>query len=192
MALWGKTDAVGSRPKWINLLDLSVYPEGTQVIFVDETEAQAAANKARGINTPGWYLYRSYLDSAGVTRHKAEMLVELSVAAADSGDATADDRTILISAQPADASADTGTGATFSVTAAATPTASLSYQWEVSTDGGSNWADATGGVYSGDTTATLTISDVTGLDAYEYRVVISATGASDVTSSAATLTETTP
>lgn len=48
------------------------------------------------------------------------------------------------------------------------------YQWQISTDGGATFTDlADGGVYSGATTTTLSISDNTGLDANRYQLVIS-------------------
>jgi hypothetical protein len=45
------------------------------IIGVDTTEAGITANKARGINTPGWTKYVTYTDMHGNTRHKAEPLV---------------------------------------------------------------------------------------------------------------------
>ena len=64
----------------------------------------------------------------------------------------------------------------------------LTYQWQE--DSGSGFANITeAGVYSGVNTNRLVISDNTGLDTYQYRVVVSATGADSVTSAAATLTE---
>ena len=44
------------------------------LVFVDDTEQAVAANKARGIWGPGWWLYESYTTAAGDTRHKAESL----------------------------------------------------------------------------------------------------------------------
>ncbi len=47
--------------------------------------------------------------------------------------------------------------------------AGLMYQWFVSAPGDSNWTSlADGGVYSGTTTSDLTISDISGLDGYQY------------------------
>lgn len=45
------------------------------VIGVDVTEAQLAANKAKGIVSPGWVSYSTYQTSDGKTRNKAETLV---------------------------------------------------------------------------------------------------------------------
>ena len=58
------------------------------VIGIDTTEAGITANKARGINTPGWTKYVTYTDMHGTTRHKAEPLVV--IAAGVSSDAPDD------------------------------------------------------------------------------------------------------
>lgn len=65
------------------------YPSKV-LVFVDQTEAQKAENKAKGFHGGGWYLYSTYTDAQSVTRHKAEMLAELQVLPADSGDAADD------------------------------------------------------------------------------------------------------
>ena len=57
-----------------------------QLIFVDTTEDGIASNKSRGIDGPGWWLYRTYNTAGGTTRHKAEKLAALRVAAGTSGD----------------------------------------------------------------------------------------------------------
>lgn len=48
------------------------------IIGVDTTEAGITANKARGINTPGWTKYVTYTDMHGNTRYKTEPLVVMS------------------------------------------------------------------------------------------------------------------
>jgi hypothetical protein len=74
--------------------------------------------------------------------------------------------------------------ATFSV--GAVSTASLSYQWQLSTDAGTTFANI-----SGATSAVLSLSGLTtGDSGKKYRVVVSATGTSSVTSDPATLTVT--
>jgi hypothetical protein len=71
-----------------------------------------------------------------------------------------------ISVQPADQSITEGDNISFSVTATGT---SLQYQWQLSTDGGSNFSDI-----SGETGATLSLTALPLLDhANQYRVVIS-------------------
>lgn len=65
-----------------------------EVFGVNETEAQVAANKAKGITTPGWVKYTTYTDSNGRTRNKVETLVAAGTfTAATTGDA-ADDSTV--------------------------------------------------------------------------------------------------
>jgi hypothetical protein len=61
-----------------------------QIYFVDETEAQVAANKAIGINGAGWWRIRTYTDAQSVTRYKTELLVAMDVTAAVAGDAADD------------------------------------------------------------------------------------------------------
>jgi hypothetical protein len=74
------------------------------------------------------------------------------------------------------------TTATFAITTSGTVT---SYQWEYSTNGGSTWATATGGIYSGDTTDTLTLTGVTlGNNNNQFRCVVNGV----VVSNAGTLT----
>ena len=92
---------------------------------------------------------------------------------------------ITITVQPSNQSVTEPAAATFSVTATVTESATLTYLWQVSTDAGATWAAA------GSTASSLTI-DPTAVadDGNLYRVVVSATGATSVTSNAATLTVT--
>lgn len=80
-------------------------------------------------------------------------------------------------------------GATVSFTAAASGIPTPTLQWQVSTDGGSNWTDLTNITpYSGTTTGTLTISSIAlAQDGYKYRVVANNTQGT-TNSNAATLT----
>lgn len=183
MALWGKTDADASRPKYLNSADLA------KAIFVDETEAALAANKKRGVKGAGWYLFTSYTDSAGETRYKAEKLVamrETALAAGDrADDATAADvaNTITISSQPANQDTSSG-AATFSVTASVTNSGSLVYQWQKKVAGSTRWANV-----SGATSDSLALTgQLAANDGDQYRVKItSSNGAPEVTSTAAEL-----
>jgi subtilisin-like proprotein convertase family protein len=64
-----------------------------------------------------------------------------------------------------------------------------SYQWQVSTDGGTNWSNANGSAYSGFTTLTLTINPVTaGMNGYLYRLLINGGTSCSVTSNVGLLT----
>lgn len=169
------------------------YANGN-IYFVDNSEAQQAENRVKGLKSPGWWLYSTYTDTNSVVRHKAELLVAMSVTATDSGDASDDavlvDRTITIGTAPVAASVTAPAAASFVVVATASPTASLTYQWQKSTtSGGSVYANlSNAGVYTGVTTATLAISDSTGLNGYKYRVIVSSSGATSVTTTGVALT----
>ena len=88
MALWGKTDAAASVPKWLETDANNTNKSNDEdlAVFVDLTEAGVTANRAKGLKTPGWNLYHTYTDQNGATRHKAESLVPMKVTAADAGD----------------------------------------------------------------------------------------------------------
>jgi subtilisin-like proprotein convertase family protein len=89
---------------------------------------------------------------------------------------------------PRDTTVCAGGTATFSVTGSG---AGLTYQWQLSTTGaGGPWANiANGGVYSGATTNTLTITGATAaMSGYRYRAVLNGTCAPAVNSTGAVLT----
>lgn len=114
MALWGKTDAQVSAPKYlIDGANTSIVPAANtardygglpprldinNAYFVDTTEAAVTSNRAHGIKTPGWNHVRTYTDSSGATRYRVESLVPMKVSAAAAGDAgvsgTGDDATV--------------------------------------------------------------------------------------------------
>lgn len=80
MALWGKTDTQGAAPKYLSTEDAA------KVYFIDTTEAGVAANRAKGLQTPGWNLFTTYTDAGGNTRYKVETLVPMRVSSTDAGD----------------------------------------------------------------------------------------------------------
>ena len=84
-----------------------------------------------------------------------------------------------------------GQNTTYSATANGT---ALTYQWQVSTDGGTTFTNvANGGVYSGATTGTLTITGATvAMNGYIYHLVISGTCAPSATTTNSSLTVYTP
>ena len=191
MSLYGRTDSAANVTKAGR--GIAASSQAKTIVFVDNQEAALAENKARGINAPGWWSYFTYTDGEGNVRHKAEMLVTIAGPDTNANETQADDAIaadfgITIDNQPQAATVTTGDPASFVVAAQTRPAGgTLSFQWEE--DQGSGFvALAEAGVYGGTTDATLAISDSTGLDGYQYRVVISVVGGADVTSDAATLT----
>ena len=174
-----------------------------ELIFADATEGSLAESKSRGISNPGWWVYRTYTDHAGNTRHKAECVAALTVASGTSGD-MADDTiaadvasAVTITGQPGNSESSSGAG-TFAVTTSTTGTpGTLAYVWQRQKAGTKRWVNVsasldTGITYADFTTATLAYSGLGGatLDGYNYRVKItSANGTEEViTNGAATLT----
>jgi len=92
-----------------------------------------------------------------------------------------------ITGQPVAQTICEGNNTSFSIT---TPGAGLTYQWQLSTDGGSTWTNqADGGVYSNMTTATMNITNASaGMNSYQYHCVVSGTYTLAAISDAATLT----
>jgi hypothetical protein len=164
------------------------------VFFVDANEATVAANKAKGITGAGWWLYRTYTDAQETTRHKAECLIAMSVAAADSGDdedTVTVDRAITIGTQPTNVSVVAPATATFTVVATATGDGDLTYQWQIQQEGAGAFANISGATAASYTTGATATGDGAGAtDGDKYRVVISTAGAADATSSVVTLTVT--
>lgn len=94
--------------------------------------------------------------------------------------------------QPANATICTGNNTSFSASASGT---ALTYQWQVSTDGGAIFSNVTnGGVYSGATTGLLLINNATvSMNNYRYRLVVNGTCTpANTASTPGTLTVNTP
>lgn len=94
--------------------------------------------------------------------------------------------TITLTIQPQDLSLELGQSGNFTVAATVSDGSSPSYQWQNSDDNGSTWDTITGA-----NTTTYSLSGVSIADnGTQYRAVVSAPGAVDVTSSVASLTVT--
>ena len=197
MSLYSSTDSVANQTKAGR--GIANSSQSKTIVHVNDTEAQLDENKSRGITSPGWWSYFTYTDASGKTRHKSELLVTLSNAGVEvvADDTIAADvtSTITINNQPSDVTgaADPFTG-TFDV-AGADVTFSAGtgiYQWQRQTATGTRWTNITnGGVFSGATTDTLTLTAAAkaDYDGYKFRVKITSTeGAEEVVSDAATLT----
>jgi hypothetical protein len=186
---------VSEKPLFVGFAEATNAGGDLDVIYgVDTNEIQAEADQGTPVAHTGWVRR-----TTGTGGRAGRTFTEVLVAGGISGDAedvVMQDLNINITTQPADDESATGaTDVTFSVVASTVPAGgSLTYAWYRSTDSGANYTAVDGvidsGVYSDFTTDTLAISDNTGLDGYMYRVVVGATGATSVTSDAATLTET--
>ena len=172
MALWKNTDTTDGKPNYLSSTEKSA------TVGIDAAEASA-----NGL-TAGWNL-KTTGSGGREGRVFHEVLVAMGSIAGDN-DTVDPDPVITIGTEPSNSTVAGGEPAEFTVTATATRGATLSYQWQVSPNGAA-WA-----AISGATTATLNVEDgdaeyVTG---NQFRVVVSAVGATSVTSSVATLTVT--
>jgi hypothetical protein len=171
MALWSNVDNEAGKPKNLTAAEKAA----TLGITADETSNQKATHA-------GWVL--SSTGSGGRSgRVFNETLVAMGSMTGDN-DTVDPDPVITIGTQPLAASVTSPASATFTVVATATRGAALSYQWQVSPNG-TAWANITGA-----TSATLTVEDGDAeyVDANYFRVVVSATGATSVNSSAVQVT----
>jgi hypothetical protein len=190
-AISGVAYTMSQKPVYV-MQDSNYSPTSTssdnKIYGVDPSEAVTHA---------GWVGIKTYVDSSGNLRVKSETLVAFSGITTGTatytsyGDAQGDDVIfkdvyIVISSQPSNYSVGVGTTVTFSVTAATVPSGgSLSYQWQKSTTAGGNTFSNIGG----ETSSTVSIANTnTNNSGYRYRVVVSATGADNVTSNYGTLT----
>lgn len=174
MPLWSNTDEEAGKPKYLNATDKSA----TLGISADE------AVNVNGTHA-GWVLSK---DGTGGRsgRTTRETLVAMGSMTGDN-DSVDPDPVITIDTQPLAASVTSPADATFTVVATVTRGATPTYQWQVSTDAGSTWANT---VDASGTDATLTVisTDAEYVTGNEFRVVVSATGATPVTSDAVAVT----
>lgn len=177
MALWSNVDEEAGKPKNLTVAEKAL------TLGVDADEAGQTA----GITHAGWVLKKEGTGGrAG--RVSYETLVAMGSMTGDV-DSLPPLPVVTISAQPDPASVTSPADVVFTVTAAISDAdATLSYQWQVSVDSGSNWADT---VDADGTGATLTVisTDAEYVTGNEFRVVVSGTnGAASVTSDAVAAT----
>jgi hypothetical protein len=173
MALWTNVDNEAGKPKYLNSTDKAA----TLGITPDETANQKATHA-------GWVLSSTGSGSRS-GRVFNETLVAMGSMTGDN-DTVDPDPVITIGTQPTNLTVVDGEPAQFTVVATATRGATLSYQWQLSTNGGSTFTNL-----SSATSATLAFPEVVlADDGNQYRVIVSTTGATSVTSTAATLTVT--
>lgn len=56
-----------------------------ELLCVSLAEAQDPGSRARGITGPGWWLYKTFVDVAGNTRHKAECIASFKISGGTAG-----------------------------------------------------------------------------------------------------------
>lgn len=149
------------------------------IVFVDREESLVDDNRNRGLLSPGWWLYSTYVDGGGVERHKAELLVAVDVPVASAGDAADDETvpegTITIAMAATAVTLDDGDTGTLEATVTSVPSASLTLKWQIYNGSWTNVTDA--GVYSGSATDTLTLTAPDySLNGKRFRLKVSGTG----------------
>lgn len=141
-------------------------------VYSGVTEATLSVGSTTG--SENGYYYRSLVSSDGATTLTSSAAA-LSIV-----------RLISITGQPIATSVGVGTTATFSVTASSLPSGTLRYQWQRSTvSGGATFANLGVSTTSNIVSVANTNTSWTG---YNYRVVVSAALASNVTSGIVSLT----
>ena len=190
MSLYGRTDSNANKAK--AGIGVAATSQAKQTIFLDDTEAALAENKARGLNAPGWWSYYTFTDCDGNTRHKAEMLVtiagpDLYSNETQTDDAVAADVSVVIAIQtdPLDTAVAVGAALQLVLAATATPPGDasvLTFQWQKKS--GKKWANVAGA-----TNTTFDIATYADTDAGSYRVKINSTnGATEKISAVAVVT----
>ena len=189
MSLYGRTDSNANKTKAGR--GVSPSSQAKQILFIDDTEAALAENKARGLNAPGWWSYYTFTDVGGRTRHKAEQLVFIAGGDTNANETQADDSlaadvavVITINAQPADTSVAVGAVLNLVADAIATPPGDasvLQYQWQKKS--GRRWTNI------GANQPTYDVAVYAESDAGEYRCKLTSTnGAAEVITATATVT----
>ena len=89
MSLYGKDDSNANKTK--AGIGVSGSSQTKTIVFIDDTEAQLAENKARGVGSPGWYSFFTYTDMHGNTRYKSEQLVSITDPEANASETQSDD-----------------------------------------------------------------------------------------------------
>lgn len=208
------TNSVGANvfvqqgPKYIANVAFPANNYSIQNIYgVDREEIGVPENQDRGLSHTGWTHYTTYTDAYSQTRHKAEVLVALSknfnsnavgnIQVDANDDTVVADYLIYFTTQPTANVTNANTSLFFVVTDSEPTGATITFQWQE--NNGNAWVSILDGVddpvygnvtYSGNTTNTLSISNVTAaVNGFEYRVIISGDGGADSnTSDSAALT----
>lgn len=198
MSQWRLTDEANSTPIW-------------SAVQLGKDNTRAAANTLYGNTTANAYALNATIGSYGVSAAEAQasqgsktagwalrtelangrvryetLVATKNISGDGSDDAVLPDYTIVITTQPANASANSSDDeqASFTVVASTIPAGgTIGFQWTYAN------GDALGvSGYSGATSNTLTVNANTVSNGESYKVTLSVTGAANVTSSNATIT----
>jgi len=186
---WGANVSIGSGANTVNK---------ASVVGVDLNEVNARDNKLKGINHTGWVHYNTYTTTQGSTRNKAETLVAMSknfnensggtLLGDANDDSTVKDYFIYFTTVPSAASNTTGNAVVFTAAPRSSPNgATITIRWEYSTDNTTFVTVPYSANISGNTTNTLTISNVSVIANRYFRAnasTVSGGGTSNVTTSA--------
>lgn len=190
MSLYGKDDSNANKAKAGR--GIAPSSQAKQTIFIDDTEAALAENKARGLNAPGWWSYYTFTDCEGNTRHKAEHLVTIAGPEANTNETQADDSVaadesvlITINTPPATQAVAVGDPLSLAVSAISTPpgdASELQYQWQ-KLSANNRWTNI------GADQPTYDVDPYAEENAGSYRVKLTSTnGAAEVISATAVVT----
>ena len=190
MSLYGKDDSNANKAKAGR--GIAPSSQAKQTIFIDDTEAALAENKARGLNAPGWWSYYTFTDCEGNTRHKAEHLVTIAGPEANTDETQADDSVaadesvlITINTQPVTQAVAVGDPLSLAVAAISTPpgdASTLQYQWQ-KLSANNRWTNI------GANQPTYDVDPYAVENAGSYRVKLTSTnGAAEVISATAVVT----
>lgn len=203
MAQWGKNDNAANSVTWgpalvkaapdssnqtalyaNNFSGQFISGQNTGVFGVSSAEQRAAreGGLAKGAHA-GWQI-RKVGTGGRAGRVQYETLVAMKDILGDgSDDSLLPDYTIVISSQPSSSNMNVNSAISFTVVAATVPAGgSLVYTWERAQGNGVFLPVSTGGIFGGATSATLTVSNNATLNANTFRVIVQATGASNVVS----------
>ena len=89
MSLYGKDDSNANKTK--GGIGVAASSNTKTIVFIDDTEAQLAVNKNKGLSGPGWWAVDTYTDMHGNTRFKTEHLVTIAGPEANAAETQADD-----------------------------------------------------------------------------------------------------
>jgi hypothetical protein len=208
MAQWGSNDASSNSVLWSGALVKlapnsanrdAIYGNTTADAFITGTTkgvfgvgaAEVTADAGKVAHS-GWVM-RTVGSGGRAGRVMTEVLVAGGIAGDGSDDAAFPDYTLRFTTQPSNITANATSNQTNSVSvvvASAPVGATVSYLWQTSTDSGATWANSTGTGYVNPTNSTMIVWANSISTGTRLRVIASATGAANITSSAVTFTVT--